>query len=423
MYISKTTTQSAPIQYKQNFYSVEAESFAGKINFSVGSSRLFAYNNSSMDTAPPINYDIINEDFEFRDYLQKKYKFLYAILRMHGFNINNVPENVKKDITLKYTEFVEIKEDWFKINRASKRNSPVIGRAELEAWIKRSIRFCEIEYEKTHEVIKFKSGYPPDIIEEKIIKLLLPNLELLAEKFPAAMNILIRNKYTQIHILPGKAYIVRGEGRGVASISSLTDPDKPMVFKLSECDIFAEGLAYNFSNIIVRHELLHLIDCTADSSCTYRRKNYMRYVYILDKRLNGRLTKLLEKENKKAENFWNDFRPTPIVRLHAPEGRTTESLDLEKSEEKIKKIFLDKINWLAQKHRIAYPIFPDLKPVSEDKYSIKYEIGLINFETDLSVTEAFPRMIEAYLFNKDIFKQYSPELYDIVEKEIMPDFK
>lgn len=81
--------------------------------------------------------------------------------------------------------------------------------------------------------------------------------------------------------------------------------------------------------------------------------------------------------------------------------------------------FKEDIKKIAQKNKIWTPIYPRLVEFPDGTAQICV-IG-INFE--MSVQEVFAKGLDAYFHDKEKLKKYNPELYDIIEKEVIPDLR
>lgn len=363
----------------------------------------------------PINYENIKTDYEFHEYLEKKYPHLLFELKNYNYNLSNIPVKNKKRIFGIYQTFTETKENWFPSNRISKNKSPIVSENDLKTWLERNIVIMPIPGFLKHTGFKYE--IPENLLKQKAAERLLPVLKLLAQNFPALMNILIHNKSPKIMITPSKTEYGAKESSNKAAAQVVID----RIVMFSEFDILDDqGIGQKRTSRLMVHEFFHLIDATTTTSETSRnrRKNPLGYVYILNKRLHGKLEKIAKKENQKATKFLNELMPfasslfnsIPAVRTDAEENAVRKAIE---------EALLNKINALSRKYKICYPIFP-LALIQLDK---KWKLSIEVFEDNLSLTELFPRIMESYFYNKDILKKSDPELYNIIEKEILPDFK
>lgn len=366
---------------------------------------------------PLINYETIKYNYEFKYSLRDRYPILFSWLDTTKSDIAQIPPKELRQILKLYKQFVEEKENWFQTNRISSKKSPVIPRETLKAWLEHGIKFVT---PAPNFLSKFlfkamvKYNRPKEVIRKKAVERLLPVLEHIAKETPTIMNILVYNTRPKFFIYPSSMEKLIGSSEGEAGALICTSRN----ITLKEDELFddKEKPSIKRTECIIRHEFYHLIDFAAinvdapTKRLPYYRKSFIGYSSILNERLNGRLYEIAKKESERTRKFLEDKS-----RLGNSLSNRSFSSKLE-----INELIEKEINELIKKHKIWQRVFP--------RVVIESDSGKVSFWTEgLDPTpeteELFARMLEAYFYNKDILKAYNPEIYEIVEKEILPDLR
>lgn len=274
--------------------------------------------------------------------------------------------------------------------------APVISDEELKTWLMGMINVVFIK-EKTGSLREFTPRR--DVLEKKV-ECYFPEIQLIAKEFPKVVSALINNYDVKCYIVPSDEKVLKLlKERGVefdskdcggrVIVEYLKDSTNKIRLNvlLWEKDILSED-GDMYLNTVSPHEFLHLINiCAADLNGVSRRVPPLTYSELLNKRLGGKLEAISERLNKNAFKAEKELS----------------SLVDPSTEEKLK---------VYGKSKCMVRIGE-----TKDKISISRPI------TNLDVKEILVYSLDLYLRKPFILKKIDREMYEIIEKYVLPDLR